>query len=486
MNRAAFICLAAAFLVLTHASLAWLASALMAPAARGNLIVMLALLALIIVRLMPRPQANAAIGALELRAVMSHIAATCLPLATVVVSAAAYMLARWATPWNRVHAVIALVGVYGLVGCCMSRASWRRALAVLALVVVALPFGEQIDVLVGYPLRLAITGAAQSILEALGAHGASRATLLVFESGAAQIDVPCSGVKSLWAGALLALAAPLVLRKRFTSRWLLATLALVLALVAGNILRIVVLVLLAVPGHQTTLAEVLHRPLGCVAFVLTAATYIAILTEAKDACSVPSPATAVHPAPVFAIAVMVVIAAWITPAAAASVHGVDETPFVRLPPALAVTPIALSSLERRFFANQGADRASKVQFVWNDTVHGSLIIVRSAHAAAQHPPEQCLTSAGHTIRTARTAMLGSTLSVRVLGLTQGAAVSWFQSGYATHGDYAERVWASGTWVQVSILLADADAEHVPADLVYALYRAIAATYQGDVDASAET
>lgn len=467
MSRAAppLIALAVAYVALTRESFAWLGQALAAPAARGSLIVIVVLLGAVIWR----------IGSLRLAASVNA-------LSLLIAAALTYIGARAALPWHRLHVVIALVGLYGLIGCVVPGPLWRRGCAALALVVVALPFGEQLDVLAGYPLRLLSTGSAQVLLEQLGVRGTSRATLLVFESGAAQIDVPCSGIKSLWAGALLALGAPLVLAKRFDTRWALATVGVGVALVVGNTLRIVALVMVAIPARQPAVAEILHRPLGCVGFVATAAAYIAFLLRGRDTTSTPWRERAVRPSRVYAAAAAVAMAVGVAPAHARQ-DVVDERAFVVLPPTLVTSAVALSSTERAFFSRQGADHAYKVRFTWGE-VRGSLILVRSAHAAAQHPPEQCLTSAGHEIRSARTAMLAGNVSVRVLALAHGCAVNWFQSGHESQGDYAARVWAGGTWVQVSILFDDVSADDVPMELVRALYEAIA-TQQGDADAAAE-
>lgn len=461
----ALLALGLAYAALTRSSGVWLAETLLAPSSRGNLIV-LGLLAILAARQIRKPQ-------------LATNDVAHLPLVLVAAAAIAYVSVRWFFPWHRLHAVIALIGAYGMLGCFVSASTWRRAFAGLALVIVVLPFGEQLDVFVGYPLRIVIADVAHCALQHIGVPGTSRSTLLVFDSGAAQIDLPCSGVKSLWAGALLALAAPLVLSKRFGVRWLAASITFGLALCLGNTLRIILLVVLAVPAQQPVVAEVIHRPLGCAAFVAAAIAYIAYLKRGRDT---PHESMLITPAPAWLALATAAGIALLTPLApaSASTHALSERAFVKLP--FDAEPIALTTRERSFFTTQGAERASKVRFTRND-VHGSLILVRSAHANAQHPPEQCLTASGHAIADARTVILDTTLSVRLLSLGRGSAVSWFQSGYATHGDYAARVWAGGTWVQVSILFDDVDAEHVPADLVHALYRSIASSYQGDTDAA---
>lgn len=51
-------------------------------------------------------------------------------------------------------------------------------------------------------------------------------TILILENGVSQIDLPCSGVKSLWTGLLFLLAATWLERRPLNLRWLLTGLVL--------------------------------------------------------------------------------------------------------------------------------------------------------------------------------------------------------------------------------------------------------------------
>jgi hypothetical protein len=77
----------------------------------------------------------------------------------------------------------------------------------------ALPFGEFMQVFVGYPMRILTAMLVRDGLAAAGIGAIGVDTILVFESGVSQVDLPCSGVKSLWTGALFLIAATWIERR---------------------------------------------------------------------------------------------------------------------------------------------------------------------------------------------------------------------------------------------------------------------------------
>jgi exosortase O len=91
-------------------------------------------------------------------------------------------------------------------------------------------------------------------------------TILVFETSVAQIDLPFSGVRSLWTGALFLIAAVWIERRPFNLRTLLVGAAFVGLLFAANLERILVLVMVGQVAGWRTAAEMLHVPLGVLGF----------------------------------------------------------------------------------------------------------------------------------------------------------------------------------------------------------------------------
>lgn len=112
----------------------------------------------------------------------------------------------------------------------------RLGLSWLSLLVLSLPVMATLQFYVGYPLRWSTAWAATELLNLCGVGVTRDGLSLVFNGERVLIDVPCSGVRMLWAGGFLAstLACALRLSNRHTLMlWGLAF----VAVLVGNVLR---------------------------------------------------------------------------------------------------------------------------------------------------------------------------------------------------------------------------------------------------------
>ena len=112
----------------------------------------------------------------------------------------------------------------------MAPRNWWRGLPACLLLVVALPFGEQVQTFIGFPMRVTTAVLISDILALAGAEHLNVFTILLFENGVMQVDLPCSGVKSLWTGLLFLLAATCIERRPINLRWLMTVLVFVFLL----------------------------------------------------------------------------------------------------------------------------------------------------------------------------------------------------------------------------------------------------------------
>ena len=102
-------------------------------------------------------------------------------------------------------------------------------------------------------------------------------TILVFENGISQVDIPCSGVKSLWSGMMFLLAATWIRHKPINLRWLLVAGVFGVLLFAANLARVAALVVVGPVAGWPLLAEMLHLPLGVLGFAAACAAAVALL-----------------------------------------------------------------------------------------------------------------------------------------------------------------------------------------------------------------
>jgi exosortase O len=232
---------------------------------RTNQIVLLGVLALIVLQAR-RGQVRLALGEMP----QLHPAGLSLALAGSVGFIAAE---RW-LDINTLSATLFGLASYGLLGLWMEPRRWRRGLPAALLLTGALPFGEHLETFVGFPLRLATARTVSEGLAALRVPNTGGGHHPDLREWALQVDSPCSGVKSLWTGGLFLLAATWIEARPVNRRWLLVAVSFALLLVAANLARVALLVLIGQVAGWHLVAEMLHVPLGIIGF--TAACLVAL------------------------------------------------------------------------------------------------------------------------------------------------------------------------------------------------------------------
>ncbi len=382
-------------------------------------------------------------------------------LALALGGSALYLAAERFLDVNTLSALLFGLATYGLLGLWMQPARWRAGLPAALLLIGALPFGEHVETFASYPLRLLTAAAVRDGLAAAGVSSIGVDTILVFENGISQVDLPCSGVKSLWTGGLFLLSATWIERRPLTLRWLMAALAFTVLLIAANMARVGVLVVVGQVAGQRLLAEMLHVPLGVLAFVATCAAGLMLLrripiTKTTGESS-RQPARPVWLAPALAGGILVLALLYAPRPQIAEAAAPATWAF---PAELATQPLPLTPAEITWLTEDGAESAERRRFQWRG-LSGSMILITSRSWRAHHRPERCLAVHGLSIEETRPhlAAPGFPLRTVALGGKEGrslAAAYWFQSAQRTTDDFGARIWADlapqrDRWVLVSVL-----------------------------------
>jgi exosortase O len=412
----------------------------------------------------------------------------------------------------RLHTLAAILfglGTYGLLGLYLPRAVWRGALGSALLFVAVLPFGAHGNSYLGLGVRVLVAHLTQVALSGLSIGAVSAQTILVLENGIAHIDVPCSGLRSLWAGGLFYLLATWALRRHTGLRWVLGGVLLGAMLIAANTGRVLVLVVLGLHLKLWRIGEVLHLPLGVIGFVVSCAAALLYLLHlpprptprpTNEAAAEPSePAAPRWFVPLLSISLLALIAAHTQ-----RPKEPDPTrhPQLTFPAELSPQPVPLDPGEVSLFSRFGA-RANKWRIAVSGAASGSsgpaltgsVLTVSASSVRAQHPPELCLVAHGLKILSVQTVELVPGAPMRLLvsqGLGQGqasgrrhTAVNWFQSRTQTVDSFLGRIGVTllgreRSWVLVSVLL---DREAAPDDpRLRALLGGLHAAIQSDLGA----
>ena len=406
-------------------------------------------------------------------------------LAMLLGSSAAFILAERVVDINTLSASLFGLAFYGLLGLWLEPRRWRQGLPAALLLIGTLPFGEHLQTFVGYPVRLLTAALVQDGLGAFGVNSIGIDTILVFESGISQIDLPCSGVKSLWTGGMFLLAATWIERRMINRRWLLAALVFAFLLFAANLGRVAVLVTTGPALGWNLLAEMLHVPLGVLGFAAACAALVWMLRRFVPAEGDTQPIEAgagealvnrprwLLPA---LMTVILLLAGLYTPrpeVAAAQTRGE-----MKFPAGLSVEPWPFSPDELDWLSADGPLSASRWRFEWGEDGEtprrGSVLMITSDTWRAHHRPERCFEAYGLTVDQAYSTLLSADFPLRVVYLSAAqeryhySAVYWLQAPGRVTDDYATRIWSDlnpqrQTWVLVTILF-DTAVDPTRADL----------------------
>jgi exosortase O len=452
-ERVADVCLFGAWLWLVHPSLAWIADNLTRASGRLNLVLAVAIVGLSALKLHELRRDG---ERLQLRLSLAP-----LPMILFVAGGIAFVASERLVGVNRLSLFASCIGTYGLVGLYLPPGLWRRGLVPGLLLFVVLPMAEQVDLYVGFPARTMTADVVHQALAGLVRQDVTAQTILVFENGAAQVDLPCSGVKRLWAGAVLSLAATWLDGRRLDWRWLVVNAVFVVLLLSANVVRVLSLVLVGIVLDEPAAAELLHVSLGLIGFATSSALFLILLRRLVPRRGTPGarvvrgPEAAPRLRLLLTTLVIGLVVAWaprsVTPASA------EAMPII-LPDSVVAEPVRLTAIESKHFREQGAVQATKLRFAWQGAT-GTLLVVLTETFRAHHLPLRCIEAAGLEIESRTTELLDPRrpISRVVLRGHGGDAAYWFQSASATTDDYSARVWAdvSGVerrWILVSVLL----------------------------------
>jgi exosortase/archaeosortase family protein len=399
---------------------------------------------------------------------------------------------------NTISASLFGLASYGLLGLWLEPRRWRQGLPATLLLIGTLPFGEHMQTFVGYPMRILTATIVRDGLAGAGVASVGVDTILVFENGVSQVDLPCSGVKSLWTGMLFLIAATWIERRPINLRWILSALIFVALLFTANLARVGVLVTVGQVVGWRLVAEMLHVPLGVLGFVAACAAAVMLLRFqpasqeiGKRRLEIGDPRLETGGSPISDLPwptrqpvlagpggrqshLMPKRPIWLAPALAATILAMaliytprPQTGLTQSPPAwefpagLVTEPMPLKPDEVEWLTRDGAESADRRRFEWRG-ITGSMILISSTTWRAQHRPERCFEVYGLSLDDSRTYLVVPNFPVRFVSLSDGdgyvrsSATYWLQSADRTTDDYGTRIWADlapkrQRWILVTIL-----------------------------------
>ena len=373
------------------------------------------------------------------------------------------IMLKWTLNVPQLTLLCFLLGSYGLIGLFISSAAWQKGLSLATIAACIIPFLAAFNSGLGFPIRVITAHAVAQALSDFHLSAVSSHDIIVMENGVAQVDLPCSGMKSLWTGTVFLLGATWLESRQLGWRWLLVAIANLVFLIAANIIRVFILVT-AIELQQQQIADILHLPLGVVGFVI-ASTLTWILLQKVPQSS--RKITSIQPIKenrninlnwIVALVIVLGIIGQLQPFQSTYI----ALKSISLPSSVITEELALTPAETRFFDNPSNPLVQKLRFE-SDNLTGSMLMVASNTWQSHHPPELCFMGNGFKIDSMNSTLLNDSINARWLSLQNGelSAAYWFQSKQSTTDDFVARIWDHvsqhhKTWVLVSVLFDDAE------------------------------
>ena len=390
------------------------------------------------------------------------------------------IILKWSLDIPQLTLLCFILGSYGLLGLFIVPGVWQKGLSIATLTACIIPFLVAFNSGLGFPVRVITAHAVAQTLSDFHLSAVSSHDIILMENGIARVDLPCSGMKSLWTGTVFLLSATWLENRQLGFRWLLVAIANLLFLIVANIVRVSILVVLIEVARQQQIADILHLPLGILGFIFASILTWALLQKVPRQSSLPiepEPASQRKLNPNWLLGVVItlgIIGQFPLQSSTTALAAIE------LPPAITTENLALTPAEANFFDNPANPVVQKFRFKF-DRLEGSMLMVASNSWQAHHPPELCFTGNGFKIDRMDSKVINDSINARWLSLQNEtlSAAYWFQSSQSTTDDFISRIWErmnqrNKAWVMVSILFDDLEnpEDKEIADFSNIIYQAI--------------
>ncbi len=366
---------------------------------------------------------------------------------------------------QHITVLLFILGTYGLYGLFSEPHFWQKNLPVAGLLACILPFNSQLSSGLGLPARVITAQVVEQLLSALQIGAISSYDIIVLENGIAHVDVPCSGIKTLFVGTLFLLSATWIESRKLGLKWLALCTVNFLMLVSANAIRVAVLVLVIQVLKQPIYAKILHVPLGIVGLIFTCFFTWLMLQKIPKFPELPASNFSTkdeaeifsnQPLAKLGLIVLVAVMGLVSQLYHVESAKVAIAP-LNIPPQILSQSIPLNPREQEFFGNYPGTQTEKIRFV-SGKLRGSLLTVASTSWQTYHAPELCFFASGIPVDRIERKQLTSDVIARWLSLknNQLSAAYWLQSTQGTTDNFLSRISSdirhkNQTWVLVSML-----------------------------------
>lgn len=391
--------------------------------------------------------------------------------------------------YNIVSALLFFCSLYFLIGFYLRNEIWKRGFWIIALFCLTLPFAEHLQTFVGFPVRLLTAKIVSLLMHFLGQSNVTDATIIITENNATSIDLPCSGVNSIYIGTFFMLFVYFLKKVRPSLKLIGASILFYLVILFFNTWRVFSLIYIYDVLKLASFGNAIHVGLGMFGFAISCV-FLWILTNrflleknigkkkisknlAQDkklaekvvASGFSFKSLSIEKQKNSLFLIIFIFAIFSELNLYGLKNGSGEIPATKLQnsasinfnlPSYQLTEIPFSEKEKTFFQNREVEFSKKYTGLTESKIPFTLLLVKSKSWRTHHNPEICLQGLGYSIDESKILRLDD-ISMRQLKLNGGKAsvFYWFSGKEQTLNDYSERVWEgilhpNDEWVLVEV------------------------------------
>lgn len=384
----------------------------------------------------------------------------------------AFLLNNYLGGFEVISPILAYSAIYCWLGFWLKPTFWKRGFFVLFLLILTLPILERLQKFIGFPLRLLTANIVSFLLEIMGVAHIPNSTVIMTENYATTIDLPCSGVKSIYFGSVILLAIYFLQQVRISLKSIGLAGLFFLLLIVFNIWRVFSLVYVYGVLHLIEAGDSVHVFLGVLGFIVSCfvlwqgSTYLkneselSLLKSNKKTIVVPLSQRNTFTICIVMLLLTIFLTQTLIKTPRKNMTVTQESITFSLPQAQ-ISEIPFSEKEKTLFFSTDVSYAAKHEVSWKQK-QLSLLVVKSSSARTHHDPELCLQGLGYQLVNDETILLSGAhikkLEIKTAddaNSTTGIVYYWYVSADKTITDYSERVWEEikkpdQNWVLVEI------------------------------------
>lgn len=350
-----------------------------------------------------------------------------------------------------VPAILFLLGTYALLGFYLEKHLWRRSIFIFLVLILCLPLLERVQKILGFPIRLVTAQIVSFLLQITGIGNISNSAVIVTENHATSIDLPCSGVKSIYTGTLFMLAIYYLQKVRLSIKLLGVTIVFFLALLFFNTWRVFSLVYIYDVLDMQQFGDFVHVFLGLLGFFISCFLlwflthkYVPSYSNESKTQNEILQISEKRNLKKIALAVLGII--FIThlffikeqPITSANTLQVEKSYKLQN---INLSELSFSEREKSYFVNSDVEFSKKYSGKTASGIPFSLLIVSSKSARTHHDPEICLQGLGYEINNVEIRQVDNfRLRQLTLNDNRDQVLYWYIGKNKNLLDYSERVW----------------------------------------------